>query len=219
MTRSLALYGLAAQDEADLIFYFNQPDEPKDWAAAARWKPVHQFFTERMDDRTSELEGQFRQFYSNGHLRSWGATAAAALREFNALFPHEPMPPHIQRGAPGGRELVEWEEKEKLKPTFNRWLHAVYDREDRGTNSAAERRMLDEIAREKASELDELVRRFNGRKGWLERQIAREEREKREQERLAQVKTAAVPQAKRQSHRRYGELPPEPEVFIRRKPL
>jgi hypothetical protein len=117
MTRSLVTFGLDARDEADLLFYFfEQRDEPKDWAAADRWKPVHRFFREHWDARLSEMEGQLRQFYERG-LQSWAANSQAARREYEDLHAMAPMPPHVQPGAPGSAAYFAWLSKERAKPT------------------------------------------------------------------------------------------------------
>jgi hypothetical protein len=219
MTHSLVGFGLDAQDDADLRYYVvEQRDEPSDWAAAARWKPMHRFFTFEWDERLSEMERQFRQFYENG-LLSWAMSAVAATREHAALYPDLPMPTHILPGAPGSVPFVEWLDGEYAKPIFTKWIAELYQREACGTTTGRDRLLLDEILREKRPEIEQLVHRYNSRKAWLARREAAEARATRDAERRGRASApVAVSQAHRPSPRRYGELPPEPEITVRRRP-
>jgi hypothetical protein len=216
MTRSLVPFGLDAADEAALRFYLlEQRDEPEDWAGKARWTPMYRLFNDEWDTRVSDLEGQLRQFYENG-LRSWAAASQAANVEYQALYATEPLPAHVQLGAPGSMPYVRWLEKERTKPTFHAWLTKLYESEATGTSTGQERLLLQEIERETSRAIEDLVRRFNGRKAWLLRRAEVEARRKREEERRAKATEAAKPQAQRPARRRYGELPPVPEIITRR---
>lgn len=196
---SLIPYGLEPFEEDDLRLYFDHPEAPK-LPELARWSRIRRIFEYDRDD----LEMELHSFYRVG-LRPYAVKSAALLYEHAVLFPRE-------RAPLGGAALVEWVERQRERPTIHEWVAQLYVREAEGTTTGSDRLLLDEVVREATSPLRDLVQRYQGRRDFLRREEARQEREAKAREPTS-TETPARPKRKR---RRWGELPPEPEVVRRR---
>ena len=211
MVRSLVKFGMQVSDDEDLRFYFERG--PADPADRARWEWVDRV----LGGWSHDLERPLRSFFETG-LLSFAYDSTTALAEYDRTHPTPPMPD-------GGAAYLEWVEAERHKEPFAPWLRRLYAREAEGSETGQDRLLLQQIEDEMRLKLQDLVRRYEGRKAYVMFEIAKKEREEERQRAAADEggrsrgERSAPPQnVGRGRPRRYGELPPEPVVIHRRRP-
>jgi hypothetical protein len=174
MVHDLLRYGMGAADDEDLRFYFERRHEPSYLSDRLRWSRVRRLVVSW--SAGVDLEEKLDSFYLEG-LERYACDSTTASSEYAHTHPRNLPAPH------GGAAYREWVETERLKETFLQWLCRLYAREAEGSTSGQDQVLLRQIADEMAPKLENLVQRYERRKADVMGEIAREEREDKEEDR------------------------------------
>jgi hypothetical protein len=157
---TLTEYGMRAEEEDDLRFFFAHDSEPSDPRVRERWLRVCSWLPAE-GNLSIEVETELEPFFRDG-LLPYAAKSKAAEDAYERA--HE-MPPRPN----GGAAMLEWDESARRQPPFMPWLRGICQRRANGTATAPERLLLDQIEREIAPKLQDLVVRLSRHRAFFTR--------------------------------------------------
>lgn len=212
--RSLVHYGLAEDDEREILWCFQLLQGPKAPTESEKERALPTIeILRRMLRRGADALEHFYQvrrpeWVQLSPVMSVAAPRTVALECYGRLA-QDFEPPHAE-----GEEFERFLTGDNGR-RYAEWLAELERKYHEGTLNQREGWAYRDIVADAETYLRSLVESFYQTRDYLEREKERERRRSESEQR--QRERTVVPQSYAPTRRRYGEVPPEPEVVVRKK--
>lgn len=139
-----------------------------------------------------------------------GYASPIAIEEYALTTGRNPPP------SGDGDATLKWLSDGASGQLYFDWLRQLDESVAAGRASAREAKALSRIHDTVLADLKEAIKQYQGAKGFLEREERRRQPELEDEKRDAERAMSPPSPPQKRTHRKYGELPPEPEIVVRR---
>jgi len=219
-------------DDAEVDWYVRTARPPESDQEHLRWLYVDQilraagvFTTHYVSERLGKYRGDqlvedaFKRFFNpRGRLQGVNGLTAIAFGSDVTIDEFSRADANVRAPRGDGEAFLAWIDQQADGRAYVEWLKKLDADWSAGRASRDEARVLANIHGWSKAHLSAAVERFKAAKAYLEREAERRRKEDAaDARRRARTDEPRVPQQPHPTRRKYGELPPEPEVVIKRR--